>query len=83
MHQLQQFLAWYLGLKAPSPGEGTAWRLDWRAPGPAWLMAVVGCSLLVVVVWVYRRDGVALRGRQRFALIALRLAVFSDRKSVV
>ena len=77
MQQLQQFLAWYLGLKAPSPGEGTAWRLDWRAPGPAWLVAVGGVALLVLVAWVYRRDGEALRWRQRFALIVLRLAVFS------
>ena len=77
MLQLQQFLAWYLGLKVPSPGEGTAWRLDWRAPGPAWLVAVGGVALLVLVAWVYRRDGEALRGRQRFVLIALRLAVFS------
>ena len=79
MHQLQQFLAWYLGLKAPSPGEGTAWRLDWRAPGPAWLVAVGSVGLLVLVTWVYRCEGVALRGWQRFALIVLRLSVFSPR----
>ncbi|MEK6261196.1 MAG: vWA domain-containing protein [Planctomycetota bacterium] len=77
MLQLQQFLAWYLGLKVPSPGEGTAWRLDWRVPGPEWLVAVGGVALLVLVAWVYRRDGEALRGRQRFVLIALRLAVFA------
>ena len=77
MQQLQQFLAWYLGLKVPSPGEGTAWRLDWRHPGPAWLVAVGAVALLVLVAWVYCRDGEALRGRQRFALIALRLAVFA------
>ena len=76
MHQVQQFLAWYLGLKVPSPGEGTAWRLDSRVPGPTWLMAVGAVALLVLVVWVYRRDGEALRWRQRLALIALRLAVF-------
>ena len=49
MLRLQQFLAWYLGLKAPVPGEGTAWRLDWRVPGPAWLIAV-GC-LAWLIVW--------------------------------
>ncbi len=77
MHQLQQSLAWYLGLKVPSPGEGTAWRLDWRTPGPTWLVAVGGIALLVLVAWVYRRDGEALRWRQRLILIALRLAVFA------
>jgi hypothetical protein len=77
MQQLQQFLAWYFGLKVPNPGEGTAWRLDWRTPGPAWLVAVGAVALVVLVTWVYRRDGEALRGRQRFALIMLRLAVFS------
>lgn len=77
MYRLQQFLAWYLGLKAPSPGEGTAWRLDWRTPGPVWLVAVGSVALLVLVAWVYRRDGEALRWRQRSSLIALRLAVFT------
>lgn len=77
MLHLQQFLAWYLGLKAPNPGEGTAWRLDWRIPGPAWPGVVGGVALLVLVTWVYRRDGESLRGRQRFILIAFRMAVFA------
>lgn len=77
MLRLQHFLAWYLGLKAPVPGEGTAWRLDWRVPGPAWLIAVGAVSLLVLVVWVYLRDGANLRGHQRGLLVVLRLAVFA------
>ena len=77
MLRLQHFLAWYLGLKAPVPGEGTAWRLDWRVPGPAWLIAVGAVSLLVLVVWVYLRDGASLRGYQRGLLVVLRLAVFA------
>ena len=77
MLRLQQFLAWYLQLKAPVPGEGTAWRLDWRVPGPAWLMAIGSVGLLVLVVWVYLRDGASLSGRQRGVLVVLRLAVFA------
>ena len=77
MLRLQHFLAWYLGLQLPAAGEGTAWRLDWRIPGPAWLVAVGSVALLVLVVWVYRRDGAALRGRQRGVLVALRVAVFA------
>ena len=77
MLRLQQFLAWYLGLKTPVPGEGTAWRLDWRVPGPAWLIAVGSVGLLALVVWVYLRDGASLSGRQRGVLVVLRLAVFA------
>ncbi len=77
MLRLQQFLAWYLGLKAPVPGEGTAWRLDWLVPGPAWLIAIGSVGLLTLVVWVYLRDGASLSGRQRGVLVVLRLAVFS------
>lgn len=77
MFRLQQFLAWYLGLKAPVAGEGTAWRLDWRVPGPAWLIAVGFVGLLVLVVWVYLREGTSLHGHQRGLLVVLRLAVFA------
>lgn len=77
MFQLQPFLAWYLGLKTPSPGEGTAWRLDWRWPGPAWLIALGGVTLLMLVVGVYRRDGAALRWRQQIFLVTLRLVVMA------
>jgi hypothetical protein len=77
MDRFQQFLAWYLGLKAPGPGEGTQWRLDWRMPAPVWLIAVGVAFLVVLVAWVYRRDAEALRTRQRWALIVLRLLVFA------
>lgn len=77
MDRFQQFLAWYLGLKAPGPGEGTQWRLDWRLPGPAWLFVVGSVALIVLVAWIYRRDGEALRSRQRLVLIGLRLSVLA------
>ncbi len=77
MGRFQQFLTWYLGLKASNPGEGTAWRLDWRVPGPTWLVAIGAVSLLVLVIWIYRRDGEALNWRQRSLLMTLRLVVFS------
>src|SRR5438874_2591398 len=77
MQRLAQFLAWYLGLKASAPGEGIEWRLDGRVPGPAWLVLVGAIALFVLVTWVYRRDGEALRRWQRGSLIALRLSVFA------
>jgi hypothetical protein len=77
MDRFQQFLAWYLNLKAPSPGEGTLWRLDWRSPAPAWLTAVGAVILIGLVIWVYRRDGEALNGKQRLILSLLRILVLS------
>jgi hypothetical protein len=76
MDRFQQFLGWYLGLKVPGPGEGTQWRIDGRMPGPTWLIAIVAVVVVLLVTWVYRRDGEALRVRQRLALTALRLLVF-------
>lgn len=77
MDRFQQFLAWYLNLKAPSPGEGTLWRLDWRLPAPSWLIAVGAAVLIGFVIWIYRRDGEALNNRQRLTLTALRLLVLA------
>jgi len=77
MDRFQQFLAWYLGLKAPEPGEGRLWRLDWRLPAPSWVIAIVAVLLVVGVAWIYRRDAESLRHRQRLALISLRLLVFA------
>ena len=76
MDRIQRFLAWYLGLKAPAPGEGTQWRLDWRSPGPSWSIALVIGTLLIVVTWIYRRDGESLGRWQRLTLTLLRLLVF-------
>lgn len=74
--RIQQFFAWYLGLKAPAPGEGTQWRLDWRLPAPSWMVAVAVVGLILFVGWVYRRDGESLQVRQRLMLTVLRLLVF-------
>ena len=76
MDRIQQFLAWYLGLRTPAPGEGTQLRLDWRLPGPSWLIAIAAVALIVFVVWIYRREAQSLRGRQRLALTVLRLLTF-------
>lgn len=76
MDRIQQFFAWYLGLKAPAPGEGTQWRLDWRSPAPSWVIAVATVGLIIFVGWIYRRDGESLQVRQRLTLTALRLFVF-------
>ena len=76
MDRIQQFFAWYLVLKAPAPGEGTQWRLDWRSPAPSWVIAIAAGGLIIFVGWIYRRDGESLQVRQRLALTALRLFVF-------
>jgi hypothetical protein len=77
MDRFQQFVAWYLGLKTPAPGEGTQWRLDWRSPAPSWVIAICAVALMIVVTWIYRRDGQSLRFWQRITLTALRLFVFA------
>lgn len=74
--RIQQFFAWYLGLKAPAPGEGTQWRIDWRSPAPSWMIALAAVGLILYVGWVYRRDGESLQLRQRLTLTVLRLLVF-------
>ena len=77
MDALQQLLAWYLGLRVPRLGEGTAWRFDWRWPAPQWLILIATGLVALSVIGIYRRDGESLRGNGRSILIALRLAVFA------
>ena len=77
MDRFRQFLAWYLDLKSPGPGEGSLWRLDWRSPAPPWLIAVGSVVLVVFVAWIYRRDGESLNYRQRLVLTSLRLLVLA------
>lgn len=76
MDAFQNFLAWYLGLRVPRPGEGTAWRFDWHLPEPHWLVLLVFVVVTVFVIDVYRRDGEMLTWGRRATLISLRLAVF-------
>jgi hypothetical protein len=76
MDRFQHFLAWYLGLKTPAPGEGALWRLDWRLPAPSWAIAIIAFVLVIGVTWIYRRDGESLNWRQRLTLTVLRLLVF-------
>ena len=77
MDALQQILAWYLGLRAPRPGEGTAWRFDYHWPAPQWLMLISAVLVALFVFGIYRRDGESLHWRSRSILIGLRLAVFA------
>ena len=74
---LQRFLAWYLGLSAPRPGEGTQWRFDWRWPAPQWFVLIAAVLAVIFVAGVYRRDGDTLRWRSRSVLIGLRLALIA------
>ncbi len=76
MDTLQRFLAWYLGLNAPRPGEGTAWRFDWRLPEPHWLVLLISVMVVLFIVAIYRREGESLPWKNRLGLIGLRLAVF-------
>lgn len=77
MDALQRFLAWYLGLRSPRPGEGIAWRFDWRWPAPQWLILVFILLAVIFVAGIYRRDGALLGRGRRAALTGLRLAVFA------
>jgi hypothetical protein len=77
MDALQQILAWYLGLRAPRPGEGTSWRFDFHWPAPQWLMLISAFLVAAFVFGVYRRDGESLHWRNRSILIGLRVAVFA------
>ncbi|MEI8020522.1 MAG: hypothetical protein WCH39_20125, partial [Schlesneria sp.] len=77
MDALHQILAWYLSLRAPRPGEGTAWRFDYHWPAPQWLMLVSAVMVALFVFGIYRRDGESLHWRSRSILIGLRLAVFA------
>lgn len=73
MDRLQRLLAWYLGLQAPAPGEGTRWSLDSRVPAPPWVLAIAAAATLAYVAWIYRKDAEALSIRQRGVLTGLRL----------
>ncbi len=77
MDALQQILAWYLGLRVPRPGEGTAWRFDYRWPAPQWLMLIFVVLVSIFVAGIYRREGESVGWRSRSILIGLRLAVFA------
>lgn len=77
MEALQRFLAWYLGLRSPRPGEGIAWKFDGRWPAPQWLILVFALLAVVFVAGIYRRDGASLSRARRAVLIGLRLTVFA------
>lgn len=77
MDVFQRFLAWYLGLRSPRPGEGVAWRFDWRLPAPQWLILISAVAALAFIILVYRRDAETLSGRKRAILSGLRIAVFA------
>ena len=77
METLQRFLAWYLGLRRPGPGEGTAWRFNWHLPEPHWLVLVASFVILLFVVGIYRREAAQLRSKHRLTLTALRLGVLA------
>ena len=76
MDVLQRILAWYLGLRAPRPGEGTSWRFGYQWPAPLWVLWVTAAIAVVFIVGLYRRDGRLLNRGQRGLLSGLRLAVF-------
>lgn len=76
MDTLQRLLAWYLGLNAPKPGEGTAWRFDGRLPDPHWLVLVISIVVVAFVLGIYRRDAQSVVWRHRIVLIGCRLTVF-------
>jgi hypothetical protein len=77
MQTLKSFVEWYLGNPPSEPGEGTAWRFEYRAPWPDWLPD--WCVLLLVlgvvayVILIYRRDAQRASLPTRLTLIALRL----------
>jgi hypothetical protein len=77
MDALQRFLAWYLGLRCPRPGEGIAWRFDWRWPTPQWLILISAILTIIFVAGIYRREGKHLGVLKRSGLTGLRLAVFA------
>ncbi len=76
MDTLQHLFSWYLGLPAPRPGEGTAWRFDWNWPQPQWLIVPALVVTAIFVIGIYRRDGASLRWPGQTLLIAIRLLVF-------
>jgi hypothetical protein len=76
MDVVQRFLAWYLGLRNPLPGEGIAWRFDWRWPAPQWLILIASVLVTLFITTIYRRDGESLRWGKISLLTGLRIAVF-------
>lgn len=77
MDVFQRFLAWYLGLRSPRPGEGIAWRFDWRWPAPQSVILIAAILSAAFIVYVYRRDAETLPLRNRAILSGLRIAVFA------
>lgn len=73
MDFIQRFMAWYLGLRAPRPGEGTAWSFDWRWPGPQWMVLVSLVLVTTFVITIYRREATSIKWSNRAILIGLRI----------
>jgi hypothetical protein len=71
---LPDWLERLLGVET-SPGEGTAWGLDYRWPLPSWLTLVLAAAVVVFVVLIYLRESRTASARYRLALAGVRLAL--------
>lgn len=80
MAMWQNWLAWYLKVPAPSPGEGIGWKLTTAWPFPAripeWICVAVCLLLVLALNAVYHRDGRELGTVRRGVLKGLRLAAW-------
>lgn len=81
MLSAKQFLEWYLGVPASGPGEGTAWRFEWRSLGPegwpGWLVVALCVTVVALVVALSLYESRRLSWPRRGSLLALRLGTLA------
>ena len=71
---LPMWMERWLGL-ANSPGEGTAWRLEYHWPWPSWITLLAVIAAVLAVVTVYLRENRQARPGYRLMLAAMRLSL--------
>ena len=69
----------YLDIPPSEGGEGTAWRILWESPWPAWMPDWFGwlscLAIAVLLLFVISRDAGQLTRKSRITLMALRVTV--------
>jgi hypothetical protein len=69
-----------LGIPPPAPGEGSRWRLEflpylWDASTDSWLAGFIAVAGMLMIAWIYRREGQTASAPYRLLLAGLRVCL--------